>query len=118
MSNSITAHFRGREPTKQFVKSIVSSVDNGKKSALTTSLEKFKKEINTFLTECIEKNRKESSNTQSWYTISKVNLNYAPEKYINYLDSLAIDEEEIDSEDETISEISVSQRPSKAPKLV
>lgn len=65
MSYTIAAHFKGREPTDQFIKSIVLSEDNGTKSVLTTSIEKLKKEVNTFLTECIEKNRIESSDAQS-----------------------------------------------------
>lgn len=97
MSYTIAAHFKGREPTDQFIKSIVLSEDNGTKSVLTTSIEKLKKEVNTFLTECIEKNRIESSDAQN---------------------ILTIDEEELDSEDETISEGDTSLRPNKVPKLV
>ncbi|KZS12355.1 Uncharacterized protein APZ42_022475 [Daphnia magna] len=97
MSYTIAAHFKGREPTDQFIKSIVLSEDNGTKSVLTTSIEKLKKEVNTFLTQCIEKNRIESSDAQN---------------------ILTIDEEELDSEDETISEGDTSLRPNKVPKLV
>ncbi|KAI9563339.1 hypothetical protein GHT06_010800 [Daphnia sinensis] len=97
MSYTIAAHFKGREPTEQIIKSIVLSEDNGTKTALTSSLEKLKKEVNTFLTECIEKNKMESPDAQN---------------------ILTIDEDELDSEEETSIEDNSSLRPNKVPKLV
>jgi hypothetical protein len=56
MDCNIIAHFNsGVESSKQPLKSIVFPVENGTKSALTNSLVNFQKEVNTFLTECIEK---------------------------------------------------------------
>ena len=54
MNQDITAHFYGSDDSsKQAIKSI--TVQNESKS-LTISLQNFQKEVNTYLTECIEKN--------------------------------------------------------------
>ena len=68
MDQNITAHFTGIETSNQPMKSIIFSVEKGTKSALTKSLEKLKKEVNTFLTECIEKNKTTSPHVDSMYT--------------------------------------------------
>jgi hypothetical protein len=65
MDHNIIAHLSGIETSNHPMKSIIFPVEDGTKSALTKSLEKFKKEVNTFLTECIEKNKTTSSQVDS-----------------------------------------------------
>lgn len=55
MDDQITAHFYGPEPTTQSVKSLTFPITSGSKS-LTVTLEQFQKEMNSYLTDCIEKN--------------------------------------------------------------
>ncbi|EFX88355.1 hypothetical protein DAPPUDRAFT_311454 [Daphnia pulex] len=95
MDHNIAAHFSGIETSNHPMKSIIFTVEDGTKSALTKSLEKFKKEVNTYLTECIEKNKTTSSQ----------------------VDSCAVNDEELDS-DEDDNENMASTRPNKVPKLV
>ena len=69
MDCNIIAHFNsGVESSKQPLKSIVFPVENGTKSALTNSLVNFQKEVNTFLTECIEKSQKTSAHVDGMYS--------------------------------------------------
>ncbi|XP_046450586.1 uncharacterized protein LOC124198668 isoform X2 [Daphnia pulex] len=90
MEHNIIAHFSGIETSNHSMKSIIFPVEDGTKSALTKSLEKFKKEVNTFLTECIEKNKTTSSQ----------------------VDSSAANDEELES-DEDDNENMASTRPNK-----
>lgn len=50
---SITVNFSGPGSTESVLKSMTFSVGEGK-SALTSALEVFQKETNTYLTKCIE----------------------------------------------------------------
>lgn len=82
-NNKMSALFFGTEPTKQLLKSLDSQVQIEETKSLTRALENFQKEINNYLTECIEKNSVPKPSGIPWQT-----ENSEPYYFFNHFFSL------------------------------